>query len=266
VRALAVLARRCPDLDVELLVAGGVSGDGGSDAPHLARLAWGEGVGDRVRFLPPQPHDQLATLFRAADLVLVPSHSESYGLVALEAQACGTPVIAARVGGLVHAVGDGTTGLLGRRPRLGPHRLPAARRLRRPGRHDHAGARGAGVDELTDGEASAPFRFRVERVFTPTRKAQPVPEAAPGRQGVWLLGSFEPGSGPLRIGDELALHHPDGPARPVTVVSRGDGRKVDDQGRPGVLFAVAVTGVSADEVRPGMLLTTPGAVPEGPPC
>ncbi len=112
VRALAVLARACPDLDVELLVAGGVSGDGGHDAPHLARMAWGEGVGDRVRFLPPQPHDQLATLFRAADLVLVPSHSESYSLVALEAQACGTPVIAARVGGLVHAVGDGTTGLL----------------------------------------------------------------------------------------------------------------------------------------------------------
>jgi D-inositol-3-phosphate glycosyltransferase len=112
VRALAVLARQRPDLDVELLVAGGASGDGVRDAPHLARLAWGEGVGERVRFLPPQPRERLATLFRAADLVLVPSYSESYGLVALEAQACGTPVVAARVGGLAHAVGDGTTGLL----------------------------------------------------------------------------------------------------------------------------------------------------------
>jgi D-inositol-3-phosphate glycosyltransferase len=112
VRALAVLARQRPDLDVELLVAGGASGDGARDAPHLARLAWREGVGERVRFLPPQPHERLATLFRAADLVLVPSYSESYGLVALEAQACGTPVVAARVGGLAHAVGDGTTGLL----------------------------------------------------------------------------------------------------------------------------------------------------------
>jgi D-inositol-3-phosphate glycosyltransferase len=112
VRALAVLARQRPDLDLELLIAGGASGDGDRDAPHLARLAWAEGVGERVRFLPPQPHERLATLFRAADLVMVPSHSESYGLVALEAQACGTPVIAARVGGLVHTVGDGTTGLL----------------------------------------------------------------------------------------------------------------------------------------------------------
>jgi D-inositol-3-phosphate glycosyltransferase len=112
VRALALLARERPELDVELLVAGGASGNGDRDAPHLARLAWAEGVGERVRFLPPQPHDRLATLFRAADLVLVPSYSESYGLVALEAQACGTPVVAARVGGLVHAVGDGTTGLL----------------------------------------------------------------------------------------------------------------------------------------------------------
>ena len=126
------------------------------------------------------------------------------------------------------------------------------------------------MDELSDAEASAPFRFRVERAFTPSRQAQPdertVPEVAPDLRGVWLLGNFEPGSGPLRIGDELALHHPDGPARPVTVVSWGDGRKVDDQGRPGVFFAVAVTGVTADEVRPGMLLTTPGTVPEGPPC
>jgi D-inositol-3-phosphate glycosyltransferase len=112
VRALAVLARERPELDVELLVAGGASGDGDRDAPHLARLAWREGVGERVRFLPPHPHEGLATLFRAADLVLVPSYSESYGLVALEAQACGTPVVAARVGGLTHAVGDGTTGVL----------------------------------------------------------------------------------------------------------------------------------------------------------
>jgi D-inositol-3-phosphate glycosyltransferase len=112
VRALAVLARERPELDVELLIAGGASGDGDRDAPHLARLAWREGVGERVRFLPPQPHEGLATLFRAADLVLVPSYSESYGLVALEAQACGTPVVAARVGGLTHAVGDGTTGVL----------------------------------------------------------------------------------------------------------------------------------------------------------
>jgi D-inositol-3-phosphate glycosyltransferase len=97
---------------VELLVVGGASGNGGEEPQRLARLAVKEGVAARVRFLPPQPHERLAEVFRAADVVLMPSYSESFGLVALEAQACGTPVVAAHVGGLVHAIGDGTTGLL----------------------------------------------------------------------------------------------------------------------------------------------------------
>jgi D-inositol-3-phosphate glycosyltransferase len=112
VLALATLRRRRPDLDVELLVVGGTSGNGGAEPARLARLAAANGVADRVRFLAPQPHDRLATIYRAADLVLMPSWSESFGLVALEAQACGTPVVAAGVGGLQHAVGDGTTGVL----------------------------------------------------------------------------------------------------------------------------------------------------------
>jgi D-inositol-3-phosphate glycosyltransferase len=65
-----------------------------------------------VRFLPPQTGDDLPALYRAADLVAVPSHNESFGLVALEAQACGTPVLAAAVGGLVTAVRDGVSGVL----------------------------------------------------------------------------------------------------------------------------------------------------------
>jgi len=116
VLALAALARKRPDLDVELLVVGGASGNGngnGDGEPaRLARLAADAGVADRVRFLAAQPHDRLATVYRAADLVLMPSWSESFGLVALEAQACGTPVVAAEVGGLQHAVCDGTTGVL----------------------------------------------------------------------------------------------------------------------------------------------------------
>jgi D-inositol-3-phosphate glycosyltransferase len=112
VRALAVLARQRPDLDVELLVVGGASGNGDREPARLARLAADAGVGDRVRFLAPRPHDRLAAIYRAADLVLMPSWSESFGLVALEAQACGTPVVAAGVGGLPYAVGDGTTGVL----------------------------------------------------------------------------------------------------------------------------------------------------------
>jgi len=112
VLTLAQLARQRPDLDVELLVVGGASGNGGGEPARLARLAADAGVAGRVRFLDPQPHDRLATVYRAADLVLMPSWSESFGLVALEAQACGTPVVAAGVGGLRHAVGDGTTGVL----------------------------------------------------------------------------------------------------------------------------------------------------------
>ncbi|HET6751705.1 MAG TPA: D-inositol-3-phosphate glycosyltransferase [Actinomycetes bacterium] len=112
VLSLARLAERRPDLDVELLVVGGASGNGGGEPARLARLAAEAGVADRVRFLGPQPHERLAAVYRAADLVLMPSWSESFGLVALEAQACGTPVVAAGVGGLQHAVGDGTTGVL----------------------------------------------------------------------------------------------------------------------------------------------------------
>jgi D-inositol-3-phosphate glycosyltransferase len=112
VLALATLIRQRPDLDVELLVVGGASGNGGGEPARLARLAADAGVAGRVRFLAAQPHDRLATVYRAADLVLMPSWSESFGLVALEAQACGTPVVAAGVGGLQHAVGDGTTGVL----------------------------------------------------------------------------------------------------------------------------------------------------------
>ncbi len=113
VRTLAVLARRHPDLDAELLVVGGASGNGAGEPERLARLARAEGLTGRVRFLPAQPHERLATVYQAADVLLVPSRSESFGLVALEAQACGTPVVAARVGGLSHAVGDGTARFAG---------------------------------------------------------------------------------------------------------------------------------------------------------
>jgi len=112
VRALAALAARHGQTDVELLVVGGASGNGDGEPQRLARLAGQAGVAARVSFLPPQPHERLAEVFQAADVVLMPSYSESFGLVALEAQACGTPVVAAQVGGLVHAIGDGTTGLL----------------------------------------------------------------------------------------------------------------------------------------------------------
>ena len=76
------------------------------------RLAVELGVADRVRFVAPQPHHILSSWYRAADVVIVPSRSESFGLVALEAAACGIPVVASAVGGLLNIVHDGVTGLL----------------------------------------------------------------------------------------------------------------------------------------------------------
>jgi D-inositol-3-phosphate glycosyltransferase len=97
---------------VTTVIAGGPSGSGLDRPTALIELADSLRLGESVRFLPPLHRDRLADLYRAADLVAVPSYNESFGLVALEAQACGTPVIAAAVGGLVTSVRDGVSGCL----------------------------------------------------------------------------------------------------------------------------------------------------------
>ncbi|GAA4858936.1 D-inositol-3-phosphate glycosyltransferase [Saccharopolyspora cebuensis] len=113
-RATAALLERHPELrrDLVVLIVGGPSGSGLERPEALHELAARLGITDVVRFLPPQGGDDLARVYRAADVVAVPSYNESFGLVALEAQACGTPVVAASVGGLPVAVADGVSGLL----------------------------------------------------------------------------------------------------------------------------------------------------------
>jgi D-inositol-3-phosphate glycosyltransferase len=78
----------------------------------LRALASELGVDDRIRWESPQPHPALADWYRAADVCLMPSRTESFGLVALEAAACGTPVVGAKVGGLCSLIDDGHTGFL----------------------------------------------------------------------------------------------------------------------------------------------------------
>ncbi|MFC0002964.1 D-inositol-3-phosphate glycosyltransferase [Micromonospora siamensis] len=114
IRAVAALRRRDPRLadQVTVVICGGPSGSGLDRPTALIELAASLGVTDRVCFLPPRTGDDLPALYRAADVVAVPSHNESFGLVALEAQACGTPVLAAARGGLVTAVRDGVSGVL----------------------------------------------------------------------------------------------------------------------------------------------------------
>jgi D-inositol-3-phosphate glycosyltransferase len=107
VRALAEID------DAVLWAVGGPSGaDGPDELERVQELAADLGVADRLLVLPPRPHHELVDYYRAADVCLVPSRTESFGLVALEAAACGTPVVAASVGGLRSIVHDGETGLL----------------------------------------------------------------------------------------------------------------------------------------------------------
>ena len=109
VEALAHLERT----DARLWIVGGASGTGGEGAVERVRqLIAAHRLDDRVRFVPPQPHHLLSTFYRAADVALVPSRSESFGLVALEAAACGVPTVASAVGGLTTLVEHGYTGYL----------------------------------------------------------------------------------------------------------------------------------------------------------
>ncbi|MCW2900360.1 MAG: UDP-N-acetylglucosamine [Streptosporangiaceae bacterium] len=113
-RAAARMLAEDPSLRGRLLVVvvGGPSGSARARPEEMQRLAADLGITGSVRFEPPCPQDELADWYRAADVTVVPSHNESFGLVAVESQACGTPVVAAAVGGLPTAVRHGVSGML----------------------------------------------------------------------------------------------------------------------------------------------------------
>jgi D-inositol-3-phosphate glycosyltransferase len=143
----AARLRTDPDIGERLrvVVLGAPSGSV-TEPAWLTGLASALGLDDVVRFVPPVSRSEVVTYYRAADLTVVPSYSESFGLVALEAQACATPVVAAAVGGLTTAVADGGSGVLvdGHRAEdwakvIGDLlRAPAARRHLAAGARRHA--------------------------------------------------------------------------------------------------------------------------------
>jgi D-inositol-3-phosphate glycosyltransferase len=135
IRTVAEATRLAPDRmrDLALVVVGGPSGETPAYLARLRRLAADEGIEDRVHFLDPYPHEQLSEVYSAADVLVMPSRSESFGLAALEAQACGVPVVAAAVGGLRWTVAHGVSGFLipGHDP--GPYARRVVDLLRDPG-------------------------------------------------------------------------------------------------------------------------------------
>lgn len=153
IETLAALSDHWPSLDVELLLVGG-STDPVRYRQQVAalrhRVNWQAAAG-RVHFIPAQPHRSLPSVYQAADLLLMPSRTETFGLVALEAQACGTPVVASRAGSLPEVVSDRITGALVTRRDPGAWARTIAALLGCPARLQAMRALAFGLLSLPDG-------------------------------------------------------------------------------------------------------------------
>jgi D-inositol-3-phosphate glycosyltransferase len=170
VEALAELSTAHPD--AVLVVVGGRSGPGGAAEMAAAEAVMERhGLTGRVRFVPPQQHHLLSTYYRAADVCIVPSRSESFGLVALEAAACGIPVVAAAVGGLRTLVDDGVTGFLVDTRDPADYADAVRRVLEEPGL---AGRMGAAAAEEARGYTWSTTAARLRRLYADLTARTPV--------------------------------------------------------------------------------------------
>ncbi len=169
--AIEALAR-LDDRSARLVVVGGPSGaEGAAEWNRVQALVDGLGLRERTVFVDPQPHHMLSTYYRAADVVVVPSRSESFGLVALEAAACGVPVVGAAVGGLRTLVEHGHTGYLveGRDPADFATRIDEV--LAQPAR---AAAMGRAAAQLALGFSWSTTAARLRRLYADVSSREPV--------------------------------------------------------------------------------------------
>ena len=164
-RAVSLLLDEDPSLRHRLVVpvVGGPSGTGLEHPEALAQLASALGLDDVVRFVPPVPQTELADWCAAATLVAVPSYNESFGLVAAEAQATGTPVVAAAVGGLPTVVRDKHSGLLVDSHLAGDWAQVLRRVLVEPGLRDRLSAGAIAQSQLFAWERTADRTLEVYR-------------------------------------------------------------------------------------------------------
>lgn len=172
VEALALL--RADGLgDARLVVVGGPSGPEGPAELERVKARIGQlHLRGAVHFVPPQPHHVLSTWYRAVDACVVPSRSESFGLVALEAAACGTPVVAAAVGGLRTLVDHGRTGLLVEERHPAAYAAALATVLQRP---DRARALGREAAARATAYTWSTTAARLRRVYADVAQRAPVP-------------------------------------------------------------------------------------------